>query len=120
MTANSKKKDLSRERHGHTPTPWYLAKTEWDYKTVITALDRTQIIARCGSSDFLQAEKDAEFILRAVNSHEALVKWGAALIERFERLEKIFFERTGDPSPEGPTLEVTELKKAIAQAEENK
>ena len=55
----------------HTPPPWGIGTTEWDYATVIVKDDK--VIARCGSSDFLQAERDAGFIVRAVNSHEELI-----------------------------------------------
>ena len=52
----------------HTATPW---KTSGDYR--ITTL-KGETIAKTIDSKLITADKDAAYIVKAVNSHEALVK----------------------------------------------
>jgi len=69
----------------HAPTPWHLASTADGYFTCIERDDR--LIARCGSSDFLQAERDAAFVVRAVNAHEELIDTLRMVIEDLQEDE---------------------------------
>ena len=55
----------------HTPIPWRTASDELGYFRCVEKDDR--LIARLPSVDSLQAERDAAYIVRAVNAHEELL-----------------------------------------------
>lgn len=88
----------------HTPTPWHIngEAIESDHKWVASA----------GSNGINDEDEDmvnAAFIVRAVNSHEALLQAAKAI--------QAWFDNEADAGRETPTLLDVNLSKAIAQAE---
>lgn len=84
----------------HTPTPWHLKtsfKNELPHYSLEGSLNRTI------ASDILGKE-NVEFIVRAVNSHEALLKAAKQALAELERYKEGTDERYA-------------LRSAIAQAE---
>ena len=63
--------ECNHSKPQHTPTPWHTASDESGYFRCIEKDDR--LIARVPSSDSLKSEKDAAFIVRAVNFHQVLL-----------------------------------------------
>jgi hypothetical protein len=71
----------------HTPTPW---KTEtpkgWEQKGLTAIWSDGVMVATCGRQGTQEQQDNAAFIVRACNSHDALV---AALEIAVERLESV-------------------------------
>lgn len=107
----------------HTPTPWVLSDT----KIISTSIhgETNYFIASTFGGEKID-KANAAFIVRAANeyadtqrlrnSHEELIQCAKELVDRFRRLEEIYFETHGD-LPESPTGEVSRMNKAIAKAE---
>lgn len=73
----------------HTPTPWKAVETNDDYGTwEIIADDTGQCLIATVENDNADMDAqlaDAEFIVRACNSHDALAEALQAVMETFER-----------------------------------
>lgn len=91
-----------------TPTPW---KIDINYDVFIETSDGLTTICTVGDPGRPeQGEHDAQFIIRACNAHEELVK---ALQECVEQLEMIpFYEKTNSD-----IAAVNNAKRALAHAE---
>ena len=99
---------MKTQREKHTATPWITA----NYKTEsgnwhINATTQHNTIAEVYEDKNLSAQANAEYIVRCVNNHEALVE---ALIEADRYLDKVEAWR-------GHDVKWNDIKQAIAQAE---
>ena len=58
----------------HTPTPWNVIEDENTYEVIIDS--KKGVIAKTllNHMELIQAERNAKFIVRAVNSHDGLVR----------------------------------------------
>lgn len=95
----------------HTPTPWEVTSTLGQlaitrpHKTIGIAFD-TVCRMESNRDGSIDAELNAEFIVRAVNSHEALLE----IVKTYKvRLDEQYDEENCD--------EMEHIEKAIAQAE---
>lgn len=95
-----------------TPPPWNIATGQFGYSSVIEKGGRA--IAHFTSSDFLQAEDDAAFALRAVNSHEALLE--ALRSVRNEYRSYVLNDSNLDDAKGSRIL--AQIDRAIAQADQ--
>lgn len=105
----------------HTPTPWSIKRAkfpadgQYDYGISAVLMDGkpyciAETFGRCSLNFTLEAEANAAFIIKACNSHDALVK---ALRECVQDI--VFCERVRDPSFNPRSLGVgTVLGDAIA------
>ena len=99
----------------HTPTPWNVIEDENTYEVIIDS--KKGVIAKTllNHMELIQAERNAKFIVRAVNSHEELVTL-------LKSIRGHLLNATSLTDEEGcatPTLEALEslIDKALAKAE---
>lgn len=57
--------------HTHTPTPYTI---ELDTNPITIVDGNGEVVAYCGHSDIPANQRNAAFIVRACNAHDALVK----------------------------------------------
>ena len=102
----------------HTPTPWDYTMVGQNEKQVLIRADKWMVLhgEACASATKEEAKNDAAFIVRAVNSHEALLK--------LAKLVSNTIEDAGDNEINGGDLVdffthqlAPMAKRAIAQAE---
>lgn len=93
-------KNETTNKVSHTPTPW-----QTDQDGFIESMAGTYIAEVSSDSDKAEAQADAEFIVRAVNSHEELL----------DALERIVVECNLDDAMLDVVRQIAE--KAIAKAE---
>jgi len=101
----------------HTPTLWtqYIAPKQ--FHAGICSTNGDQIAFVQNQKDYNIANANAEFIIRAVNSHDALLENLKACLKRLRELDRKLLETNKMPF-ECELGEVTRAEKAIAQAEE--
>lgn len=79
----------------HTPTPWNIV-TEKNYSSIENYEEDVQI---CKIPLFGEGKADAEFIVRAVNSHEALAAALRDLTSWFKYAKKHGYENARELNP---------------------
>lgn len=99
---------MKTQKREHTPTPWELEHVWEDQNRALIRGKYLRVIVD-RAEDFGNAKTDAEFIVRAVNSHEALLECAKMFLD-FDRLAQ-----EGKPVPYDYLME--KAKETIAQAE---
>lgn len=109
----------TKTENKHSPTPWHIEPKQWDHGATIAIMAADNLMAAEISPlnpedepDMLTAERDpadqanAEFIVRAVNSHEVL-------LEAAKEAYRAILQGESQFTP----IARKALEKAIAQAE---
>lgn len=96
----------------HTPTPWTFIMAGEDKTQVLIDSEEKLVLhgSSCASMSKKEAKANAAFIVKAVNSHEALLNGAQKALEELSN----WVEGQNGYEPENA---IVYLKKAIAQAE---
>ena len=104
---------MKTETGKHTPLPWRAGKTQWNDggRTPIYPADSDVEIASVNYTDGLGTqEKDAEFIVRACNSHYELLEAGKEALGQLKQELELNDDKYGELRPAIKKLEDTLAK----------
>jgi hypothetical protein len=88
----------------HTPTPWNGSNDIW-------SINSTQRVAQAFGLDVIERKANADFIVRAVNSHEELLAACKASLQYYAPLTVM-----DDSNDTVHSLTIAQLENAIANA----
>ena len=104
---------------GHTPTPWY--RQQYTIKSVGTPGLKIKIIEtpknEFGENTHGSFEENADFIIRAVHSHEALLKTCKDMMSLYKKVNGQYQHAFGPETVKAFHIVLTEMENAIKQAE---